>query len=140
MRGRFEDDFDFGKANIEGLRLATDYEDRKQGIDYRLDNIPLAWRKRDFSINKYREISVRYARFSGFETEHSKLMSDKIKALYYVTEFSDAYVIHRVSDIKNYFQNTPENKLTLIPNPDNETEGCYIPIDSLPHVIIKRGG
>jgi len=116
----FNDDFEFGEP---GFTRPSSKEDKEQGIDAWIGNIPVAWRKRRISIMKYKQISIRYERASRRKTEKDKILDGTFIPKVYFFQFTDALVICYTSEIKKCLQN--RNLYKIMDNCDG-TWGCYI--------------
>lgn len=113
--------------------------DDRVGKDYILPGkfhpLGISYRWRGISLSKYHQISIRAKVENGLiKCEIDKLCNGRTKALLYIFEFKDAWVVCRVADIAEYLKS---HKLEIIPNKDtNKTSGCYIDIEKLPHLLI----
>ncbi len=126
----FKDDYDFGFLSFYN---STDDEDRKQGIDGWIGEIPVATRKFRVSIKVYGDISIR--RRINNKSEYEKIVNGEYKPVLYIFEYTDAYLICRIVDIA---QCLLDLDYIEIPNKDNATSGLYIDIERLPHLIIDK--
>ena len=130
----FNRDFAFGEVTF--VKPASS-EDMEQGIDAWLGGIPFAWRKRRISVTKYGEISIRYSRSNNSKTEYAKILDGSFKPQIYLFEFTDAIVICLTTDIYDRLIN---RDYIVQSNPDNSTTGCYIKLESIKHLMVKREG
>ena len=111
--------------------VTTPDADMKENVDYLLGKLGIAYRRRRFRINTYREISIRNSRKSGAKTERQKILDGECKSLLFIWEFSDAYVVCTLSDI---FRALRDNVGYVQDNDDGTTSAYYIPLNKLPHI------
>lgn len=128
----FSEDFAFGEVDF--VKPASE-EDMKHGIDAWLGGIPFAWRRRRISIKQYGEISIRYSRATGSQTEYDKLLDGSFQPQIYIFQFTDAIVICKVEDIKDCLV---KKHFITRQNPDGKTKACYIKFTALPHLLIRK--
>ena len=128
----FKRDFDFGQRV---MLVTTPDQDMKENKDYILGSLGIAYRVRRLRSTTYGQLSIRHSRTNGAETELSKLLSGKTKAQLYIFEFIDQFVVCRVEDIVAFLR---ENKPEIVTNHDGITRACYIGIDEIPALIIKK--
>ncbi len=116
---------------------STPDQDIRQGKDYAIGKLGIAHRWRSISVNKYKQISIRAKVGDGrFACEIDKLKSGEFEASLYIFEFLDAWVIYKCEDIKKWLE---KNKPEIHPNNDRDmTSGAYIPIGSIPHLLILK--
>ena len=116
--------------------VTTPDDDRKRNIDYRLGRLTIAYRRRRFRLNKYHELSIRARRASGTETEMSKIIHGRARAILYAWEFIDCWVFAIDPDILACLRD-PERHY-IQPNKDHTTSACYIKLDDIPHLIVWK--
>lgn len=127
----FERDMAFGQVS---MIVATPDEDMKENTDLRWRGLRVAWRRRAISVDKYKQVSIRYRRRSGTSTERDKILDGTSKAHLYVFEFTDAWVMCRLSDIRDVLM---RGSTEVVANRDGTTEAIYINIADLPCLIIR---
>ena len=121
------------------MLVTTPDQDVKQDKDYVIGNFGIAWRKRRLKLAKWGQISIRYSRISGNPTEFTKIIRGQCKALLYIFEFLDCYVVCKISDIKSCLEQ--EKKHQIVDNHDAEgTMACYINVKDIPHLLLQKGG
>lgn len=130
MTGTFEADYKFGKFEFHN---STNPEDRKEGIDGWIGNMPAATRKFRCNLNTFRQISIRKRKWH--KSEFDKILNGEYKPVLYLYEYIDAYVICKVEDIANCLKT---KLFTERPNKDNSTIGCYIDLGLLPSLVILK--
>ncbi len=130
MVEEFKRDFAFGYLVFKN---STDSEDKKEGIDGWIGDIPVATRKFRTSINEYQCISIRKRLF--FRSEYDKIIAGEFKPAMYIYEYNDAYLLCKVSDILNCLEHDLYKEK---PNKDGHSAGLYIQIGLLPHLVIKK--
>lgn len=123
---------DYGQIT---MILTTPDDDAKGNTDCFLNNLRIAWRTRRFSINKWREISIRAWRISGVETEMQKILNGKAKAQLYIFEFLDAWIVCTFNAVKNCLG---EKFYHIEPNHDGTTKAAYISLDDIEHLFISK--
>lgn len=119
----------FHKASIKASQEPDDWS----GIDVWIEDLPIAYRRRFISIMKYGQISIR--RHLYFYSEYNKILNGKFNASLYIFEFDDAFVICRTVDIRACLEMKLDD---TVPNPDFTTEGHYLNLDALPHLLIYK--
>lgn len=124
------------EMKLENFRSGSVEEDSQEGTDGWVGNLRVATRERHISVSKYRQISIRYLLPSHRDTEVDKILDGRFKALLYIFEFDDAYIVCRISEIKRYLE-CNYSCLVVRRNPDN-SEACYIPIDDIQHLFISK--
>ena len=122
-----------GKANdlffgVTEFRGATEKEDLEKGIDGWIGDVPVAVRKRRISVGQFNDISIRFDRKSGIDTELDKLLNGTFQPQLYLFFFQDALVVCGVETIKLCLQN---KQYEIKDNMDEATTGCYIKLSSL---------
>jgi len=110
----------------------TPEQDRNQGYDAWLGEIPIAWRRRRIPLSQYGEISIRRTIASGGKTEIDKLLDGSFKAQIYVFQFPDAVVICLVKDIIECLK---AKKYSQQSNRDF-TSAVYIKLKDINHLLI----
>jgi len=119
------------------MLVTTPDDDMKANTDYFIGKLRVAYRRRRISIAQYNEISIRFKRESGAETEMSKILAGKAKARLYIFEFVDCWVFATATDILTCLRD-PQLHYAQ-PNNDGLTHACYIKLKDLPnHLIIWR--
>jgi len=126
------DDMHYGQL---AMLTSTPNGDMKHNIDYIIGDLMVAWRRRRLKLSHYNEVSIRYKRASGTETEMSKILNGKCEAKLYVFEFLDCWVICKVSDIATCLRGK-HFKIKL--NRDRITSAAYININDLPHLLLQK--
>ena len=126
-------DFDFGKI---ALAEASTEDDLLHGVDLWIGTLPVAHRRRRFAIGRFHDIAIRYSRDTGSKTEFEKLIDGSSKALAYLYQFDDCWVLLKTADIVGC--------LLLgryeVREGDNGQMAC-IDVGSIPHLIIwNKGG
>ena len=118
---------------------STPNQDIKHGRDYNIGSLGIAHRWRSIPVGKYRQISIRAKVADGrFLCEIDKISTGKFEAELYIFEFTDAWVICKTEDIRDWLKmNEPEIHFN---NDRDKTSGAYIPIGELPHIAISRAG
>lgn len=134
-RTTIKQDMEYGQIHM--ITCLPD-EDSKQNTDVFFKpkygrGIRIAYRTRRYKLSKFNEISIRAKRRSGTETELSKILNNKSKADLYIFEFRDSLVICTLRDIKRHLK---EHDYRVLPNRDKTTEGAYININKIPHLLI----
>lgn len=117
------------------MLTSTPDDDMKYNIDYVIGELTVAYRRRRISVKKYEQISIRNRRFSGAKTEAQKILAGECRALLYVFEFLDAWVICKVSDLAELLKGRGGE---IVQNQDNTTEAVYLNIKDLPHLFIAK--
>lgn len=115
------------------FKNSSDNEDLKEGIDGWIENMAVAGRRMWRSINEYYEISVREV--YGIYSEIDKIKDGSFKAVLYIFEFDDAYVICKVEDMR---KGLLDGLFRSAPNEDGTTAGHYLEIGLLPSLIIPK--
>ena len=118
---------------------STPDQDIKHGRDYNIGSLGIAHRWRSISVGKYRQISIRAKVADGrFLCEIDKISTGKFEAALYIFEFTDAWVICKTQDIRDWLM---ANKPEVRSNHDRSmTSGAYIPFSELPHIAISKAG
>ena len=106
----FKDDFDFSNPNYF---KDSDEEDKKQGIDFWICNIPIAYRQRRKKCPD--DITIRYKRPSKEKTEYNKILDGTLKAKLFLFNFEDKIIFSTLESIKSALLN---NKFTSYANTD----------------------
>lgn len=114
-------------------RTASLFEDRVHGTDYSLGDLRIAYRKRRLPIGRYNDIALRYSRQSGRQTECDKLLDGSCLAAIYCFEYTDGWVIVRVTDLVAALR---EHKYTVRDGPDGSMG--LIPLPNLPHLRVLK--
>ena len=116
------------------IRLASFEEDTQSGVDGWIGNLPFAHRIRNISLKKYGQVSIRYSLPSGNDTEYHKLLDGRFKAMLYIFEFTDAYIVCCVDELFRCLK----HKLFATQRNIDGTQGCYISIDNIAHLLINK--
>ena len=116
--------------------VTTPDDDMKGNKDYSIGCLGIAYRKRRFTLNRWGELSIRARRASGAETEMSKILTGKARALIYIWEFLDCWVIATAKDVEACLED--EAKHYIKQNNDGITSACYIKATSIPHLTVWR--
>jgi len=128
----FETDMAYGQPL---MILTTPEDDMKKNIDLSIRELKVAYRTRDLKISKYKEISIRNERKSGAKTEKEKILNGECKALLYIFDFKDCFILCKLSDI---FDCLLKDIGHMVPNHDQKTSGYYINIGDIPHMLIEK--
>lgn len=128
-----EEDTKFGA--IRGGKAPSDAEDMLEGKDRLLGNLWLSYRRRRIPTGDFGQVSIRYLRRSGIKTEVQKIIDGDIKALLYIFEFPDAFIVCRMADVRAALV---KGRYQVVDNNDDETSAAYIKIGDLPHLFIGR--
>ena len=123
LKNSIKKDFKFSDPNF--FRSGDD-DDKKHGIDFWLCGLPCAYRKR--RINFPGDITIRYKRKTGAETECLKILNGSCQAKIFIYEFQNKVIFTNLDSIKKALIN---HRYIIIPNQDQETEFAAIKISDL---------
>ncbi|MCX6577797.1 MAG: hypothetical protein NTV82_15575 [Candidatus Aminicenantes bacterium] len=129
MNPTIKEDFNF--SSPEFLK-PTSEEDMKQGIDGWICGVPFAYRKRRKS---YDDITIRYRRKNGAETEYIKIIDGRFRSLIFFFDFPDKIIICSTTSIKHALEN---HDFKIITNTDGTTELAVIPLTILKPLVWKK--
>lgn len=129
MNPSIKEDFSFSSPEFT---RPTSEEDMKKGIDGWICGVPFAYRKRRKSYN---DITIRYRRKTGAETEYIKIMDGTFKALLFFFDFPDKIIICSTASIKRALAN---HEFNVISNTDDMTELAVIDLDDLRPLVWKK--
>ena len=130
MTTSFKVDFTFSQVEFAE---ATPCQDRKQGVDYFLAGLPIAYRKRRFPVNRFNDLALRYSRETGNKTECDKLMDGSCMAKLYVFEFQDCWVLCPTSELVQCLRN---RRYVLHNGPDGEM--ACIKLQDVIHFLFEK--
>lgn len=116
------------------MLVTTPDDDMKANTDYFIGRLRVAYRRRRISIDQYNQISIRFKRDSGAETEMSKILTGKAKARLYIFEFTDCWIFATATDISTCLRDPRRHSTQR--NNDGITYACYIKLEDLPNYLI----
>lgn len=125
---RKKEDYEFSWLKIF---KSAEKEDKENGIDLWLSNVPTAYRKR--RINCPGDITIRHKRVSGAKTEHIKILEGECKAMLYIFDFLDCLIFVPIESIKRALMN---HAFSVIPNKDQKTSLAVINLNDLKYLKI----
>ena len=114
--------------------VTTPDADMKDGIDYTIGNLNIAYRTRRPKMKDWGEISIRNSVISGRKTERAKIEAGECKSPLFVFEFSDGYVVCPLEEILRCLK----NKIGYVKENHDGSTAYYIKFKDIHCFVINK--